>query len=131
MCAICISSVVSRLIIDAGILENVNLKILSGGKINISNRGVVKKYKSFLRQKQKSTYGEPVKAAISVFYKRFYLFKCFYSAVSVNLKEQFLPYSLSTHIFSLCASTIVFEINNKTAQRYENQSIISTSFAVQ
>ena len=47
MCAICISSGVSRLIIDAGILENINLKILSGGEINVRNKGVVKKYKSF------------------------------------------------------------------------------------
>ena len=51
MCAICIRSVVGRLIIDAGILENINLKILSGGEINISNRGVVKKYKSFYTAK--------------------------------------------------------------------------------
>ena len=47
MCAICISSVVGRLIIDAAVLENVNLKILSGGEINVRNKGVVKKYKSF------------------------------------------------------------------------------------
>jgi hypothetical protein len=33
-------------------LENINLKILSGGEINIINRGVVKKYKSFYTAKK-------------------------------------------------------------------------------
>ena len=36
---------------DNGILENVNLKILSGGEINIGNKGVVKKYKQFYTAK--------------------------------------------------------------------------------
>ena len=47
MCAICISSVVGRLIIDAGILENVNLKILSDGELYVNNGGIIKKYKNF------------------------------------------------------------------------------------
>ena len=40
-----------RLILDGGVLENVNLKILSGGEINVRNKGVVKKYKSFYTAK--------------------------------------------------------------------------------
>ena len=51
MCAICISSVVGRLIIDAGILENINLKILSDGELYVNNEGVIKKYKSFYTAK--------------------------------------------------------------------------------
>ena len=47
MCAICISSVVGRLIIDAGILENVNLKILSDGELYVNNGGIIKKNKKF------------------------------------------------------------------------------------
>ena len=47
MCAICISSVVGRLIIDAGILDNVNLKILSDGVLCVNNGGIIKKYKKF------------------------------------------------------------------------------------
>ena len=47
MCAIRISSVVGRLIIDAGVLENVNLKILSDGELYVNNEGVIKKYKKF------------------------------------------------------------------------------------
>jgi hypothetical protein len=43
MCAICISSVVGRLIIDAGILENVNLKILLDGELYVNNGGIIKK----------------------------------------------------------------------------------------
>lgn len=45
MCAICISSVVGRLIIDAGILENVNLKILLDGELYVNNGGIIKKNK--------------------------------------------------------------------------------------
>jgi hypothetical protein len=47
MCAICIRSVVGRLIIDAGVLENVNLKILSDGELYVNNKSVVEKYKIF------------------------------------------------------------------------------------
>lgn len=36
-----------RLIIDAGILENINLKILSDGELYVNNEGVIKKYKKF------------------------------------------------------------------------------------
>ena len=51
MCAICISSVVGRLIIDAGILENVNLKILLDGELYVNNGGIIKKNKKIYTAK--------------------------------------------------------------------------------